>query len=167
VAKILAELKLDAATVAAGILHDTIEDTTSTTEEIQSLFGDEVAKLVDGMTKLSRIELQSREEREAQNFRKMIVAMSNDIRVILIKLADRLHNMRTLTFLPPEKQKRTARRPSISTRPLPIAWGSPRSDRARRPFVPVPAPEEYRKSPTRLPRSALSDRPTSMSLSRS
>jgi guanosine-3',5'-bis(diphosphate) 3'-pyrophosphohydrolase len=108
VAKILAELKLDAATVAAGILHDTIEDTTSTTEEIRSLFGDEVAKLVDGMTKLSRIELQSREEREAQNFRKMIVAMSNDIRVILIKLADRLHNMRTLTFLPPEKQKRTA-----------------------------------------------------------
>ena len=108
VAQILAELKLDAATVAAGILHDTIEDTTSTTEEIQSLFGDEVAKLVDGMTKLSRIELQSREEREAQNFRKMIVAMSNDIRVILIKLADRLHNMRTLTFLPPEKQKRTA-----------------------------------------------------------
>ena len=108
VAKILAELKLDAATVAAGILHDTIEDTTSTTEEIQSLFGDEVAKLVDGMTKLSRIELQSREEREAQNFRKMIVAMSNDIRVILIKLADRLHNMRTLAFLPPEKQKRTA-----------------------------------------------------------
>ncbi len=108
VAKILAELKLDAATVAAGILHDTIEDTTSTTEEIRSLFGDEVAKLVDGMTKLSRIELQSREEREAQNFRKMIVAMSNDIRVILIKLADRLHNMRTLTFLSPEKQKRTA-----------------------------------------------------------
>jgi GTP pyrophosphokinase len=108
VAKILADLKLDAATVAAGILHDTIEDTTSTTEEIQSLFGDEVAKLVDGMTKLSRIELQSREEREAQNFRKMIVAMSNDIRVILIKLADRLHNMRTLKFLTPEKQKRTA-----------------------------------------------------------
>jgi GTP diphosphokinase / guanosine-3',5'-bis(diphosphate) 3'-diphosphatase len=108
VAKILSELRLDPATVAAGILHDTIEDTTSTLEEIRSLFGEEVAKLVDGMTKLSRMELQSREEREAQNFRKMIVAMSNDIRVILIKLADRLHNMRTLTFLPPEKQKRTA-----------------------------------------------------------
>jgi GTP pyrophosphokinase len=108
VAKILSELKLDPATVAAGILHDTIEDTTSTLEEIRELFGDEVAKLVDGMTKLSRMELQSREEREAQNFRKMIVAMSNDIRVILIKLADRLHNMRTLSFLPPEKQKRTA-----------------------------------------------------------
>ncbi len=108
VAKILAELKLDAATVSAGILHDTLEDTDSTLDEIRSLFGEEVAKLVDGMTKLSRIELQNREEREAQNFRKMIVAMSNDIRVILIKLADRLHNMRTLNFLPPEKQKRTA-----------------------------------------------------------
>jgi guanosine-3',5'-bis(diphosphate) 3'-pyrophosphohydrolase len=108
VAMILADLRLDPATVAAAILHDTIEDTTSTLEEIRSLFGDEVAKLVDGMTKLARMELQSREEREAQNFRKMIVAMANDIRVILIKLADRLHNMRTLTFLSPEKQKRTA-----------------------------------------------------------
>ena len=108
VAMILADLRLDPATVAAAILHDTIEDTTSTLEEIRELFGDEVAKLVDGMTKLARIELQSREEREAQNFRKMIVAMANDIRVILIKLADRLHNMRTLTFLSPEKQKRTA-----------------------------------------------------------
>ncbi|MDH4163935.1 MAG: bifunctional (p)ppGpp synthetase/guanosine-3',5'-bis(diphosphate) 3'-pyrophosphohydrolase [Nitrospirota bacterium] len=108
VAKILADLRLDPATVTAAILHDTIEDTSSTYEEIKELFGDEVAKLVDGMTKLSRIELQSREEREAQNFRKMIVAMANDIRVILIKLADRLHNMRTLTFLPPEKQIKVA-----------------------------------------------------------
>ena len=108
VALILADLKLDAATVTAAILHDTIEDTTSTLDEIRELFGDEVANLVDGMTKLSRIELQSREEREAENFRKMIVAMANDIRVILIKLADRLHNMRTLTFLPPDKQLRTA-----------------------------------------------------------
>lgn len=108
VANILADLKLDPATVAAGILHDTVEDTTSTIEEIQTLFGDEVAQLVDGMTKLSRMELQSREEREAQNFRKMIVAMAKDLRVILIKLADRLHNMRTLKFLSPEKQKRTA-----------------------------------------------------------
>ena len=108
VAKILADLKLDAATVAAAILHDTIEDTSSTLEEIRELFGEEVGKLVDGMTKLARMELQSREEREAQNFRKMIVAMANDIRVIIIKLADRLHNMRTLSFLPPEKQLRTA-----------------------------------------------------------
>lgn len=108
VAAILAGLKLDAATVAAGLLHDTIEDTTSTPEEIKSLFGDEVGLLVDGMTKLSRMELQSREEREADNFRKMVVAMAKDIRVILIKLADRLHNMRTLKSLPPDKQKRIA-----------------------------------------------------------
>ncbi len=108
VAAILADLKLDAVTVAAGLLHDTIEDTSATTEEVRSVFGDEVAALVDGMTKLSRMELQSREQREAENFRKMIVAMANDIRVILIKLADRLHNMRTLKFLPPEKQKRIA-----------------------------------------------------------
>src|SRR5574341_205195 len=108
VANILADLRLDPATVAAGVLHDTIEDTTSTLDEIKALFGEEVARLVDGMTKLSRMELQSREEREAQNFRKMIVAMANDIRVILIKLADRLHNMRTLKVLPPDKQKRVA-----------------------------------------------------------
>jgi GTP pyrophosphokinase len=108
VAAILAGLRLDAATVATGLLHDTIEDTTVTPEEILSLFGDEVAMLVDGMTKLSRMELQSREQREAENFRKMIVAMSKDIRVILVKLADRLHNMRTLKSLSPEKQKRIA-----------------------------------------------------------
>jgi guanosine-3',5'-bis(diphosphate) 3'-pyrophosphohydrolase len=108
VAAILADLKLDAATVAAGLLHDTIEDTTATTEELKKMFGEEVAGLVDGMTKLSRMELQSREQREAENFRKMIVAMARDIRVILIKLADRLHNMRTLKSLPPEKQKRIA-----------------------------------------------------------
>ncbi|HTG00578.1 MAG TPA: bifunctional (p)ppGpp synthetase/guanosine-3',5'-bis(diphosphate) 3'-pyrophosphohydrolase [Nitrospirota bacterium] len=108
VAYILAELKLDAATVAAGLLHDTIEDTSVSPEEIKSLFGDEVGMLVEGMTKLSRMELQSREQREADNFRKMIVAMAKDIRVILIKLADRLHNMRTLKSLSPEKQRRIA-----------------------------------------------------------
>ncbi len=108
VASILSGLKLDAATVAAGLLHDTIEDTSTQLDEIRNLFGEEVAMLVDGMTKLSRMELQSREQREADNFRKMIVAMARDIRVILIKLADRLHNMRTLDSLPPEKQKRIA-----------------------------------------------------------
>jgi len=108
VASILANLKLDAATVAAGLLHDTIEDTTATSEELKEIFGNEVMGLVDGMTKLSRMELQSREQREAENFRKMIVAMAKDIRVILIKLADRLHNMRTLSHLPEDKQKRIA-----------------------------------------------------------
>jgi guanosine-3',5'-bis(diphosphate) 3'-pyrophosphohydrolase len=108
VAAILANLKLDAATVAAGLLHDTIEDTSATSEELKVMFGEEVAQLVDGMTKISRMELQSREQREAENFRKMIVAMAKDIRVILIKLADRLHNMRTLSHLSPEKQKRIA-----------------------------------------------------------
>ena len=108
VAAILADLKLDAATVATGLLHDTIEDTGVTPEEIKAMFGDEVAMLVDGMTKLSRMELQSREQREADNFRKMIVAMAKDIRVILVKLADRLHNMRPLKSLPPDKQKRIA-----------------------------------------------------------
>ncbi len=108
VAAIIAGLKLDAATVAAGLLHDTIEDTTATLEEIKAMFGDEVAMLVDGMTKLSQMELQSREQREADNFRKMVVAMAKDWRVLVIKLADRLHNMRTLKSLPPEKQKRIA-----------------------------------------------------------
>ena len=126
-AGILADLKLDAATVAAGILHDTIEDTTSTHEEIRSLFGEETAKLVDGMTKLSRMELQTREQREAENFRKMIVAMANDVRVILIKLADRLHNMRTLKFLLLKSRNTSPGRPSISMLPSPTVSGSPRS----------------------------------------
>ena len=108
VAAIIASLKLDAATVTASLLHDTIEDTNTTLDEITAVFGSEVAMLVDGMTKLSRMELQSREQREAENFRKMVVAMAKDIRVILIKLADRLHNMRTLKSLSPEKQKRIA-----------------------------------------------------------
>ncbi len=108
VAAIITSLKLDAATVTASLLHDTIEDTSATLEEITTMFGAEVAMLVDGMTKLSRMELQSREQREAENFRKMVVAMAKDIRVILIKLADRLHNMRTLKSLPSEKQKRIA-----------------------------------------------------------
>ncbi|HYA87980.1 MAG TPA: bifunctional (p)ppGpp synthetase/guanosine-3',5'-bis(diphosphate) 3'-pyrophosphohydrolase [Nitrospirota bacterium] len=108
VAAIIASLKLDAATVTASLLHDTIEDTNTTLDEITAVFGTEVAMLVDGMTKLSRMELQSREQREAENFRKMVVAMAKDIRVILIKLADRLHNMRTLKSLSPEKQKRIA-----------------------------------------------------------
>lgn len=108
VASILAEMKLDEASVATGLLHDTVEDTLATIDDIQRFFGNEIATLVDGVTKISKIEFQSREERQAENFRKMILAMSKDIRVLLVKLADRLHNMRTLDPMPPESRHRTA-----------------------------------------------------------
>jgi len=104
VAGILTQLKLDVASVATGLLHDTVEDTLTTAKEIQENFGEEIAQLVDGLTKISLISLRSSEEHQAENFRKMILAMVKDIRVILIKLADRLHNMRTLRYQPPEKQ---------------------------------------------------------------
>ncbi|OGP59631.1 MAG: GTP pyrophosphokinase [Deltaproteobacteria bacterium RBG_13_52_11b] len=101
---ILTQLKLDVASVATGLLHDTVEDTLATLEEIRENFGDEIAQMVDGLTKISRIPILSSEESQAENFRKMILAMVKDIRVILIKLADRLHNMRTLKYHSPEKQ---------------------------------------------------------------
>lgn len=108
VAKILAELKLDEASICTGLLHDTVEDTLATLEDIQKLFGRDIAYLVDGVTKLSQIKFQSSEEKLAENFRKMLVAMSRDIRVLLVKLADRLHNMRTLQFMKPERQEAIA-----------------------------------------------------------
>ncbi|MBI5189659.1 MAG: bifunctional (p)ppGpp synthetase/guanosine-3',5'-bis(diphosphate) 3'-pyrophosphohydrolase [Nitrospirae bacterium] len=108
VAGILSDLKLDYVTVTAGLLHDTVEDSDATVEEIAEYFGDEVALIVDGLTKLAKIEFKTREEQQAENFRKMILAMSKDIRVIMIKLADRLHNMRTLQYLKPERQKAIA-----------------------------------------------------------
>lgn len=104
VAGILTQLKLDVASVATGLLHDTVEDTLANSKEIQENFGEEIAHLVDGLTKISQISLRSSEESQAENFRKMILAMVKDIRVILIKLADRLHNMRTLKYHIPEKQ---------------------------------------------------------------
>jgi len=104
VAGILTQLKLDVASVATGLLHDTVEDTLTTSKEIQENFGGEISQLVDGLTKISQISLRSSEEHQAENFRKMILAMVKDIRVILIKLADRLHNMRTLKHHNPEKQ---------------------------------------------------------------
>ena len=109
VAGILTELRLDTGTVAAGLLHDVVEDTHSTLTEIKDLFGGEVATVVDGVTKLSRIPFSTREEAQAENIRKMILAMSKDIRVILVKLADRLHNMRTLDPLPEGKRRLIAR----------------------------------------------------------
>ncbi len=105
VAGILAKLKLDVITISAGLLHDTIEDTLTTYDELQKYFGEEIAMLVDGVTKIGKMSFHSRHEEQAENFRKMILAMAKDIRVILIKLADRLHNMRTLEFMDKEKQE--------------------------------------------------------------
>ncbi len=104
VADFLADMKLDAVAVAAGLLHDVVEDTLTTIERIQELFGPEVAHVVEGVTKISAIRFASTEERQAENFRKMLLAMVDDIRVILVKLADRLHNMRTLSHLPDERR---------------------------------------------------------------
>ncbi|MBI5455130.1 MAG: bifunctional (p)ppGpp synthetase/guanosine-3',5'-bis(diphosphate) 3'-pyrophosphohydrolase, partial [Deltaproteobacteria bacterium] len=109
VANILTSLKMDPASIATGLLHDTVEDTHTTIEKIEEVFGAEVANLVDGLTKLSRMTFEKKEDQEAENFRKMILAMGRDIRVILIKLCDRLHNMRTLSALDPARQKKIAR----------------------------------------------------------
>ena len=108
VAAILTDLKLDDATIAVALLHDTIEDTDATRAEIDQLFGSEIGSIVDGLTKIERLNLVSREEAQAENLRKLLLAISADVRVLLVKLADRLHNMRTLEFMPPEKRKRIA-----------------------------------------------------------
>ena len=108
VAGILNFLKLDVTAIMAGLLHDTLEDTVATHEELQTHFGDEVAHLVEGVTKIGQIPFQTYEERQAENFRKMLLSMADDIRVVFIKLADRLHNMRTLEYLPESKQKQIA-----------------------------------------------------------
>lgn len=108
VAGILVEMRMDDVSVAAGLLHDTLEDTLTTRDELVRLFGEQVAFLVDGVTKIAQIEFTSQRERQAENFRKMLIAMSKDIRILLIKLADRLHNMRTLNYLDEDTQTRIA-----------------------------------------------------------
>jgi GTP pyrophosphokinase len=126
VAGVIADLKLDVPSLVGGLLHDTVEDTLTTLEQIESIFGAEIAALVDGVTKLSRVNFTSREEKQAENFRKMVLAMSKDVRVILIKLADRVHNMRTLNHMPVEKQITTAQETLDIYAPLShrlgIAW---------------------------------------------
>lgn len=109
VAQIIAELRLDVGCICAGLLHDCVEDTSATVDDISKLFGSDVALLVEGVTKLGKVRWQTREEHQAENFRKMLMAMARDIRVILIKLCDRLDNMRTLGAMAPEKQERIAR----------------------------------------------------------
>ena len=109
VVHILADLKLDPVCLTAGMLHDVIEDTRTTPELIRQDFGAEVARIVEGVTKISRMKFMSPEEHQAENFRKMVLAMVDDIRVVLVKLADRLHNMRTLEYLPPDRRERIAR----------------------------------------------------------
>src|SRR5436190_1858398 len=109
VAGIITELRLDTASVCAGLLHDVVEDTLATTKDLEREFGGEIASLVDGVTKLGKINFTSKEDRQAENFRKMVVAMARDIRVLLIKLCDRVDNMRTLEHMKPEAQERIAR----------------------------------------------------------
>ena len=145
VAGILTGFKLDSASIATALLHDTVEDTGATLDEIERLFGRTVARLVDGVTKLNRLELQSAHTAQAENFRKLLLAMSEDIRVLLVKLADRLHNMRTLHSSrartsagasPPRPWRSTRRWPSGSawrrSRPNSRTWPSPSSTRRAR-----------------------------------
>jgi GTP pyrophosphokinase len=126
VARILTQLKMDESTLTAGLLHDAMEDTFATIEEVKELFGEEIANLVDGVTKISKLSFSTREDRQAESLRKMVLAMSKDIRVLLIKLADRLHNMRTLDPLEPEKKRTIAQETLDIYAPLAnrlgIAW---------------------------------------------
>src|SRR5499427_6683062 len=109
VAHILADIRMDSTTLSAALLHDVIEDTEFPVSRIQERFGDETARLVEGVTKIGRLSMPSAETRQAENVRKMVLAMVNDVRVVVVKLADRLHNMRTIQYLEPAKQQRIAR----------------------------------------------------------
>src|SRR5512145_379920 len=109
VAYLLAEMRLDETSIAVGLLHDVLEDTLTTKEKLQEIFGEDVAELVNGVTKISRYAYVSKEEQQAETFRKMLLAMVSDLRVVLVKLADRLHNMRTLQYLPEEKRQAIAK----------------------------------------------------------
>src|ERR1700736_71913 len=123
VAHILADLRLDATTLSAAILHDVIEDTEFPVARIEDRFGAEVALLVEGVTKISRLNMMAPEARQAENVRKMLLAMVNDVRVVLVKLADRLHNMRTLEYLEPTKQQRIARETMDIYAPIALRLG--------------------------------------------
>jgi GTP diphosphokinase / guanosine-3',5'-bis(diphosphate) 3'-diphosphatase len=139
VAAILTDLKLDDATIVAALLHDTIEDTEATRGEIDHIFGPEIGALVEGLTKLKRLELVSREAKQAENLRKLLLAIADDVRVLLIKLADRLHNMRTLEFVPPASRHRIAEETWISTRRWQAAWACRRCGESSKTFRSTPS----------------------------
>ncbi len=126
VAKILADLQLDTVTVASGLIHDVVEDTAITVEEIEREFGKEIAEIVDGLTKIGHLPLNSSQDRQVENYRKLLLSIAKDARVILIKLADRLHNMRTLEFLPAEKRRRIAQETRDLYAPLAHRFGMAR-----------------------------------------
>ena len=148
VAEILVELGLNAGTIAAALLHDVIEDTSATAEDIRREFGDEVLSLVEGVTKLDKIVFKSQEEEEAENFRKIFIAMAKDIRVIIIKLADRLHNMRSLNYLSEERQRKMARETLDIYTPIAGRLGQVRTRRS--------VPEIPRSRRVRIPRREYS-----------
>jgi GTP pyrophosphokinase len=145
VANILAELKLDVVTVTAGLLHDVLEDTLIPPEELKRQFGEEVYQLVDGVTKISQVYLTSRHQKQAENFRKMLLAMVSDIRVLFVKLADRLHNMRTLQYLPPDRRERFPRNAEIYA-PWPPAQDGQNPRRTRGSFFRFLDPGAYQNA---------------------
>src|SRR5918995_1380023 len=146
VANILADMRLDEVSVATGLLHDVVEDTLAAPEEIRELFGEEVAHLVEGLTKIAQISHQSKEVQQAENVRKMLLAMVDDVRVVLVKLADRLHNMRTLHYLRPEKRRRIAQETLDIFAPIAhrLGMGRLRSELEDHCFQHL-HPEEYRE----------------------
>lgn len=151
VATVLVDLRLDPLTIAAALLHDVAEDTGVTLDEVRTRFGPEIAALVDGVTKLGKIEWKSREERQAENLRKMFLAMANDIRIVLIKLADRLHNMRTIQYLPAWKQQRTAQETRDIYAPLAERLGISQIQRALEDLVfQVLEPDAYQDITSQL-----------------
>src|SRR5687768_7559747 len=123
VAKILADLQLDTVTVASGLIHDVVEDTSITVADIEREFGKDIAQIVDGLTKIGSLPLNSMQERQVENYRKLLLSIAKDARVILIKLADRLHNMRTLEYLPDEKRRRIAHETRDLYAPLAYRFG--------------------------------------------
>ena len=157
VAAILTDMHLDEATIAVALLHDTIEDTTATRAEIDSIFGSEIGKLVEGLTKLKKLDLVSKKAIQAENLRKLLIAISEDVRVLLVKLADRLHNMRTLDVMRDEKRRRIAQETMDIYAPLAGRMGMQdmREELEDRAFYYL-NPEAYRAVTDRL--SDLSER---------